>query len=534
MTSMLRPVLALCLVGFFSFSSAQEISTTGNLINNGSWSGATYGADPGGCCASISGSGALYDTSTDTIMFSYGLDTLVQTVGLQQALGGTGVQVHGYNYSFDYRLMPNSATHTDNLTASIWLTTSSGFNTEATHLFLSGQVSSGVNDQWNSISGTRNFELPYTDPQSVTMRLEGRDGGFWAGYYGPEVRNVSLSVNYSFDPCASDPLYSTSCAGYWDAFLAQIGSFLNWGSGADSADPGSPDSVMAAAADTTAVAVTEDTTRTEPVVDAGGIEVSTTGELTVPDGRPDSVRTESTAAAETEERERREGPNLSQILSIVREATDNTAALATVNNSIAQSVSSAANPADGIGLDGTGAENIAAGLLPHLGLEGGSLDTVGATESGITVAVAPVIDPVQDTQIVVSQSLPRLDAMSAEAVSEDPALGTATDAVSEVTLDMPTATVIADTENTTADQEQRRDTAPPSELSGGVDVAELTQTPQDFTAYLDRSLQDARFYQEREIYPGQQTVDNRRAQRLLSGASDRVHQSMVDQQYRRP
>ena len=67
-----------------------------------------------------------------------------------------------------------------------------------------------------------------------------------------------------------------------------------------------------------------------------------------------------------------------------------------------------------------------------------------------------------------------------------------------------------------------------------MDVAELTQTPQDFTAYLDRSLQDARFYQEREIYPGQQTVDNRRAQRLLSGASDRVHQSMVDQQYRRP
>ena len=230
MTSIRKLASALCLATFCSFSNAQQIDTTGNLINNGSWSGATYGVDPNDCCSSVSGSGALYDTNTNTIMFSYGLDTLIQTIGLQQALGGTGVQVHGYNYSFDYRLMPNSGLHTDNLTASIWLTTSSGFNTEATHLFLSGQVASGVNDQWNSISGTRNFELPYTDPQSVTMRLEGRDGGFWAGYYGPEVRNTSLSVNYSFDPCAQDPLYSSSCPGYLDAYMANLFSLLGWSS----------------------------------------------------------------------------------------------------------------------------------------------------------------------------------------------------------------------------------------------------------------------------------------------------------------
>jgi hypothetical protein len=530
MTSMLKPVLALCLVGFFSFSNAQEVTSTGNLINNNSWSGATYGVDPNDCCTSVSGAGALYDTSTDTIMFSYGLSTVSQTIGLQQALGGTGVQVHGYNYSFDYRLMPNNAAHTDNLTASIWLTTSSGFNTEATHLFLSGQVALGVNDQWNSVSGTRTFASPYLDPQSVTMRLEGRDGGFWAGYYGPEVRNVSLSVNYSFDPCVSDPLYSTSCAGYWEAFQQLTG--LTFGAPAE--DSTTIDYVLAPTTASVTAASVEDSTRSEPVVDAGGVEISATGELAVPDGIPDSVKPAPVAATEPEERERREGPDLAQILSIVREATDNTAALATVNQSIAQSIGSAANPADGIGLDGTGAENIAAGLLPHLGLESGGLDAVGVAESGITVASASVVDLVQDTQIVVMQSLPRLDAMLVDAVLEDPALDTATDTVTEVTLDVPTATVVADTEKPTPDQEQRRDAAPPSELAGGADVAELTQTPRDFTAYLDRSLQDARFYQEREIYPGQQTVDNRRAQRLLSGASDRLHQSMVDQQYRRP
>ena len=77
-------------VCYFSYSnvSASEVETTPvlvapasepapavsetspNLINNNNWNGATYGADPGGCCSSISGSGALYDTTTDTIMCS--------------------------------------------------------------------------------------------------------------------------------------------------------------------------------------------------------------------------------------------------------------------------------------------------------------------------------------------------------------------------------------------------------------------------------------------------------------------------------
>ena len=286
MTSIRKLASALCLAIFCSFSSAQQIDTTGNLINNGNWSGATYGVDPNDCCSSVSGSGALYDTNSNTIMFSYGVDTLVQTIGLRQALGGTGVQVHGYNYSFDYRLMPNSGLHTDNLTASIWLTTSSGFNTEATHLFLSGQVASGVNDQWNSISGTRNFESPYTDPQSVTMRLEGRDGGFWAGYYGPEVKNISLSVNYAFDPCSSDPLYSSSCPGYLEAYMANLFALLGWSS--------TPEPEVAvidySLPVTTISAMPEDSTTAEPVVDAGGVEVSTTGELSVPDGIPEVVK----------------------------------------------------------------------------------------------------------------------------------------------------------------------------------------------------------------------------------------------------
>jgi hypothetical protein len=41
------------------------------------------------------------------------------------------------------------------------------------------------------------------------------------------------------------------------------------------------------------------------------------------------------------------------------------------------------------------------------------------------------------------------------------------------------------------------------------------------------------FYKSEEIYKDSETVDNRRALRLLSGASDRLHQEMVNEQYRR-
>lgn len=77
---------------------------------------------------------------------------------------------------------------------------------------------------------------------------------------------------------------------------------------------------------------------------------------------------------------------------------------------------------------------------------------------------------------------------------------------------------------------QPRNTQPPTELAGGVNVAAF-QNAVDLTAYTNVSLRDAAFYAPREIYRGQQTVDNRQALRGLG--TDRLHQDMVDQQYRR-
>ena len=506
-------LLAFC---FSVKTNAQQIDTTGNLINNGSWSGATYGVDPNDCCTSVSGSGALYDTASNTIKFSYGLDTLIRTIGLQQALGSTGVEVHGYNYSFDYRLMPNNALHTDNLTTSIWLTTSSGFNTEATHLFLSGQVSSGVNDQWNSVTGTRSFSSPYVDPQSVTMRIEGRDGGFWAGYYGPEVKNISLSVNYSFDPCTSDPLYSSSCPGYLEAYMANLFALLGWSSTPE------PDVAVIDYSLPTAVTISsmpEDSTTTEPVLDAGGVEVSTTGELSVPDGIPEVVK---------EDKEKKAiDPNL--VSNILREATDDSAALSIVNQSIQDSMNEDANPDFSMTNETLQAIQQQAELSQQQAMQAQELLLQEQMESSAT----SVDSLIAEQNIAQSLDITTLDADSSFMDSND------NDKKETRNQNLDTLSVTQTNIQTTADDNKQNNEAAvnqkaePNEAAGGVDIASIAVAPADFNNYLNKSIQDALFYEEKEIYSRQTVVDNRRAQRLLNGASDRLHKEMVDQQYRR-
>jgi len=72
----------------------------------------------------------------------------------------------------------------------------------------------------------------------------------------------------------------------------------------------------------------------------------------------------------------------------------------------------------------------------------------------------------------------------------------------------------------------------PNDLAGGVDLAAMASVPQGFNAY-SFMMKDAAFYEPKEVYKNQKTVDNVRLLRGLTGGSDRLHQEMVDQQYKR-
>jgi hypothetical protein len=72
----------------------------------------------------------------------------------------------------------------------------------------------------------------------------------------------------------------------------------------------------------------------------------------------------------------------------------------------------------------------------------------------------------------------------------------------------------------------------PNDLAGGVDLTAMASVPQGFNAY-SFMMKDAAFYEPKEVYKNQKTVDNVRLLRGLTGGSDRLHQEMVDQQYKR-
>jgi len=71
----------------------------------------------------------------------------------------------------------------------------------------------------------------------------------------------------------------------------------------------------------------------------------------------------------------------------------------------------------------------------------------------------------------------------------------------------------------------------PNDLAVGVDLASMATTPAGFNAY-SFALKDTAFYEPKEVYKNQKTVDNVRLLRGLTGGSDRLHQEMIDQQYK--
>jgi len=72
----------------------------------------------------------------------------------------------------------------------------------------------------------------------------------------------------------------------------------------------------------------------------------------------------------------------------------------------------------------------------------------------------------------------------------------------------------------------------PNEVAGSVDIASMSTQPKGYDVYSQMTLKDASFYKVEDIYKNQRTIDNVRLLRGLQSGSDRLHQEMVDQQYK--
>jgi hypothetical protein len=220
-----KHVGALVVLSFcsFSYSNAQTVETTPNLIG-GTWNNVVTGTHPANCCTG--GPQPLFDPTTNTIHFSYGLTAVHQVIGINTALSGTGIQINGWNWGYDLRNQNGWAGGqggTDTISATSFMTNNLGQIIKQSDQHYSTQF------DWTRFTGTEYLTSPLSLANSGSLGIQfvSKDSGFWAGYYGPQVRNVSLTANYTVDPCVANPRYSPSCAGFNDANMWYTGDLTS-------------------------------------------------------------------------------------------------------------------------------------------------------------------------------------------------------------------------------------------------------------------------------------------------------------------
>jgi hypothetical protein len=523
-----------------------------------------------------------------SINFSFGTTDLYQSQAIANVLpnSGTGLQVNGYTFSF----MAKNGNgwddgRVDYLNAYVHFKNSNGSVVEYDSYDLNYKFN------WTNFNFSRNFTTPYSASTlgNVTYGFVGRDNNGWAGPYGPEIYGVNFSLRYSVDQCVINPLSSVSCTGYAEAFKnyqcsinplydstcpgyaqayytqqcsinalydptcpgyaqayysqqCSINALYDPGcpgyaqaffnnqcslnalyntqcpgyaqarvlkdlqdkqtestetaTTTSSPVPTSSTSTAQASSPTVSLA---DPTRTETLVttDVGGVELTTSGQISIPTGQTastkeaikESTREETkTESANRESDRKRVDPRALAVAMAAVAATERTA-LATSEQAIVMSQASI-GPNDGTGI---------------------------ALGSGLTL---------QNNR---SQSFNDDKTEDKKDEGKNNTAQKSSGPTDNINLLVTPIQTVPDT-NQKAGPSVRRGGAVEG-MEGGPDPTTLAKAPMDFNQYLNSQLKDAQFYQSKEIYRGQRTVDNQRLLRGLSGGSDALHQRMIEQQY---
>lgn len=217
--------MVLSLALFFSYcyySNAQDIPTTPNLVQPQGWQGC-LDKHPGWVWGGVIGGPCPVQRAGDgAILFSWGPSTLSQTHAVNQALSGTGIQIRGYEYG--WTIKNSNAGSPQNpyfdpleINVSLYNNTNKQILESKTY-----DYNFRIND-WTRFTGTEEYKNRYSLAAvgNITLSISGRDAGYWAGYYGPEINDISLRLRYSVNICAASPLNSPDCPGYQEAYKTQ-------------------------------------------------------------------------------------------------------------------------------------------------------------------------------------------------------------------------------------------------------------------------------------------------------------------------
>lgn len=458
------------------------------------------------------------------INFSFGMTDLYQVRAIADVLpnSGTGLRVNGYMFGFTAKNGNGwDGGGLDTLSAYVTFYGNDGKTVRNDYYNLNYQFN------WTTFNLGKTFDTPYATKDLSTVRygFVGADtSNYWAGPYGPEINNVNFSLKYSVDPCATDVLSSPTCPGYLEALTK-----------------------ITATPTTTAVADTVSSTSTTP---SGTVTIETVASPTSPtvtvSSSPATVSSTTAVTAQSSSNNKESNTSSSNVsigLSVVaknqqREQSIAAQAVQTATSTAASAAAASQQEAATVAAQAVANSTSSAATMGSAQqLSVGTGIRVNSSSQVISVTnLAPVTQaPVTASTISGPMTNTVRQSESSQTAAVDSVIATPnnmlldrTNPLNQIINAVPT---IPNTNTTAPGAVAVNRNADNNEAAGNVDLTKMATMPSGYNSYLNLALRDAAFYAPREVYRNQRNVDNARAFRQL--ASDRVHQEMIEQQYRR-
>ena len=551
---------------------------------DGSWAGTS-----GGSCANIGTNG------DGAIRFGYNTTVVSQTQDIiDDALKVAGVHVVGYLWQWkvkNYNANDTSANQVnkqDPLYVRVIVKDNDGNVLDEREWDYSYSISN-----WEQKSGMHWYDpfLMGDKVDTLTLEVEGKDAGFWAGWWGPEFREAGIySIFVYKEPLdCSDPLNDARCPGYATALQEQQETMLaeQLAIAEMTNDTGTVDQINEAPrteetaketeperfAEEVVVEVVEEPKVVEEVVEV--VEetiIQTIAPATVTESKsaPTKIRVNPlevaqgavtdadavasnavTSAIGSATQSSEEGTSfvLDQITQSVNES-------ASMDQQLTERVQAAADLRNQENLseleqtlESTEA-TVAAALESVEDANQVSIDTTNnLIEQVRTAPIATVEQSEQTTGILsdekfIEQQLAAIDipdnVLQLEIIVEDYSSEAVSDTLNNIisTLTNPSYELQV--------EEQEEELSEPLSTGEEADLVAKAFAGSDdedarsallgynplFSQYQQPQMADADFYKPKDIYPEQENYDNPNA-RFFNGASDEKHRAMVRQQYER-
>jgi hypothetical protein len=504
-----------CLVSVKAQSiEPNEVYSTGNIVlptnNTSSWVNGVYQptltcwgwGDPGYC-----GPNAIVKPGNN-IHFSFGTTDLYQIQAIANVLpnSGTGLVINGYNFGFTAKNGNGwDDGRVDRLNAYVTLYDSSS------NVAFNRNYDLNYKFNWTTFNYSETFQTPYAskDLSNVRYGFVGGDNNYWAGPYGPEVTNITFSLKYTVDTCSVDPTSKPTCPGYAEALFKLL--------------PQTTEKVQQSPVETTE---TQQSVTLAPT----------------PHTSTQSISTSPQAAASSQQQKTNEqaqstsSPSLKSILNLIGNERSRLGRLET-------SVSGAAveQARQDAAKETAEAQSLAAVQHTQTVTSSQALAASLATQQ-IQNTTRTSIHSLQLNNQQTDRSLqgPQQSNQASTIDSNEVARQTSTvedNAESKQLLSVtnPVAllasTLLPRLSSPSAQQDSSvKKSVEINDAASGKDISSIAKQPAGFDLYSIFTLKDPVFYRPYDVYRNQVNVDNVRALRQLS--SDRLHNQMVEQQYR--